>query len=640
MYILVISNLPQQMSKNWINYPLMKDKEYLDIFRQSPISIEYYDSVGNLKDANQACLDLFGVPDIDSIKGVNLFTNPHLTEQAKTDIRAGKAVRYEMVYDFELVKRLKLYETSRNGVCSLECHINPTIDTNSEVTGYSVHITEITEQKKAEDSLLRKEEQYRMLLDLAPDAFFQGDAEGNFITVNKSAIELTGYSREELLGMNMKDLFTKEFLQKKPLRYNLLENGDVIKTEREICQKSGNHIMVEMNSKKMPDDTYQSFFRDITERKKSEIALKKSEEKYRRIIECSTSGMHFYKIEPEDSLIFTGANPAADKIIGIFHDELIGKTIHEAFPNLTNTEIPAMYSSIAKGHIAAQEFNIEYKDISISGNYSVQVFQTEMNCISVHFTEITERLNAEKLLEKQSEELIKVNATKDKFLSIIAHDLKNPFNAIIGFSDLMIQNFHELDEDTLLQGLNTIETASKHAYKLLENLLAWSQNQTGRISFNPKLLNLYSSISDSLKIIESSANIKGIEIRIYINKSTEIFADKDMFDSILRNLISNAIKFSHKEGKVEISATEVENNIQISVKDEGVGIPKEIQSAIFRIDKHTITNGTDNEQGTGLGLILCKEFIARHKGYIWVESTLGKGSTFSFSLPINTVSNS
>jgi len=312
---------------NWINYPRMKDKEYLDIFRQSPISIEYYDALGNLKVANQACLDLFGLSDIDSIRGVNLFTNPHLTEQTKNDIRAGKAVRYEIMYDFELVKRLKLYETSRNGICSLECHINPTIDTNSEVTGYIIHITEITERKKAEESLLRKEEQYRILLDLAPDAFFQGDANGNFITVNKSAVELTGYTREELLKMNMRDLFTKEFLNIKPLKYNLLEKGKVIITEREICQKSGNCIIVEMNSKKMPDGTYQSFFRNITERKKSEIALQKSEAKFRQIIECSTSGMHFYKVGVNGSLIFTGANPAADKIIGISHQELIGKTI-------------------------------------------------------------------------------------------------------------------------------------------------------------------------------------------------------------------------------------------------------------------------------------------------------------------------
>ncbi len=612
----------------------MKDKEYQDIFRQSPISIEYYDSFGNLKDANQSCIDLFGLQSIDSIKRFNLFTNPHLSEQANMDIRAGKAVRYEMMYDFDRIKRLKTFETSKEGVCFLDCYINPTVNEKKEVTGYIVHIIEITERHLIADSLSRSDEQYRMLIDLAPDAFFQGDAHGNFITVNKSAIELTGYNREELLKMNMKELFTEEILKKNPLRYNLLEHGEVIKTEREVCQKSGNRLIVEMNSKKLPDGTYQSFFRDITERKRIETALKKSEEKFRRIIESSTSAMLFYQLEENERLLFIGANPAAERILGITQQLLIDKTIEDAFPNLTKTEFPALYKSIARGERGSCEFDIEYKDDQISGIYNVQVFQTEKDRITVYFTEITERLKAEKLLEKQSAELTKLNATKDKFLSIIAHDLKNPFNAIIGFSDLMIQNFNELDNETLLQGLNTIETASKHAYKLLENLLVWSQNQTGRSPFNPEVLNLNKQVTESFKIIESSAAIKGISVVININKSMEIFADKNMIDSVLRNLILNAIKFSHKGKKVKITAVESNHEIQVSVKDNGVGISPENQIAIFKIDKHTITSGTENEQGTGLGLILCKDFVERHNGSIWVESPPGSGSIFTFSLPL------
>lgn len=612
----------------------MEDKEYQDIFRQSPISIEYYDSFGSLKDANQSCIDLFGIQSIDSIKGFNLFTNLHLSEQANIDIRAGKAVRYETMYDFDLIKRLKTYETSKEGVSFLECYINPTVNDEKEVTGYIVHIIDLTERHLIADSLFRSEEQYRLLLDLAPDAFFQGDAHGNFITVNKSAIELTGYNREEFRKLNVKDLFTDESLSEKPLRYNLLDDGEVIKTEREVCQKSGTRLMVEMNSKKMPDNTYQSFFRDITARKLSENALQKSEEKFSKIVNSSINGMYFYQLNANEQLIFIGANPAADKIIGISHELLIGKTIEEVFPELANTDVPELYKNIARGEADPQTFDIEYNDTVVSGFYQVQVFQTENNSITVHFTDISERKKTELLLEQQSNELQRINATKDKFLSIIAHDLKNPFNAIIGFSDLMIQNFSELDDETLLQGLNTIETASKHAYKLLENLLVWSQNQTGRSPFNPEILNLNTQVAESFKMIESSAEIKGISVSNSIKKATTIFADKNMLDSILRNLILNAIKFSYQGGKVKISALEKENEIQVSVKDSGVGISPENQNAIFKIDKHTITLGTNNEQGTGLGLILCKDFVTRHNGTIWVESTLGSGSTFTFSLPL------
>jgi len=248
--------------------------------------------------------------------------------------------------------------------------------------------------------------------------------------------------------------------------------------------------------------------------------------------------------------------------------------------------------------------------------------------------DITIRRQALEELKLKNEELSNLNAEKDKFFSIIAHDLKITFNAIIGFSELMIQNFNELDNETLLQGLNTIETASKHAYKLLENLLVWSQNQTGRSPFNPEVLNLNKQVTESFKIIESSAAIKGISVLISINKSMEIFADKNMIDSVLRNLILNAIKFSHKGKKVKITAVESNHEIQVSVKDNGVGISPENQIAIFKIEKHTITSGTENEMGTGLGVILCKDFVERHNGSIWVESTPGSGSIFTFSLQL------
>ncbi len=612
----------------------MKHDEFASLFKLSPIAIEFYDSIGNLFDVNSAYLELFGIKCLDDIKSINLFTDRNLPQQAIKDIKAGKSVKYKTEINLDRIKSNQLSQASRKGIRFIEVSINPTVNEEQVVSGYLIHSTEITERQHPEDSLFLSEEQYRMLLDLAPDAFFQGDTHGNFITVNNSAIELTGYNREELLQMNMKDLFSEEFLSQKPLMYNRLELGEVIKTEREICQKSGNRIIVEMNSKKMPDGTYQSFFRDITKRKQTETALLKSEEKFRRVIESSTNAMHFYELEDDERLIFSGANPAADRILGISHQMLVGKTIEEAFPNLATTEYPEMYISIAKGETGSKQFEIEYEDESVSGIFEVQAFQTEKDRIAVNFTEITKRINAEKLLEKQAEELIQLNATKDKFLSIIAHDLKNPFNAIIGFSDLMIQSFDDLDNETLLQGLNTIETAAKQAYKLLENLLAWAQNQTGSSPFRPEILNLNSQVEESLKMTHSSAKIKGISVVNSIKKSVYIFADKNMLDSILRNLILNAIKFSYKGGKVKISATENDHEIRVSVKDNGVGIPTEKQTAIFQIDKQTITIGTENEQGTGLGLILCKDFVVRHKGAIWVDSKPGNGSNFIFSLPL------
>lgn len=739
----------------------------IDIFRQSPVAIELYSQNGKLIDANQACLDLFGLDSVVVIKGFDLFEDPNLPEQAKLEIREGKSVRYEIRFDFELVKSRQLYQTSRSGVSFLECYITSSLDSNHEINGYIVNIWEITGKKEAEKRIHIQEETYQSIYNFISEAIFIHHPEsGQILDVNDAMLKMYGYdSKLAALSCTLGDLSSNidKYNQKTAQKYvrkactkgpqtfewqarrfdgtlfwvemtlkETLIGGKMLilgvgrditerKRSEEILRESENKYrsLIQYSSDPIfsfnPDYSYrfvnEAFARpfgkkpediiektpfdifspdeatkrltavrqvfqtgeqreievrvdtisgdiryfltmvdpiknnsgqvlyvtcvskDITARKRTEEALQKSEEKFRRIVETLTNGMYFYHLEENDRLIFMGANPAADRIIGITHQTIIGKTIEEAFPNLAVTRIPAMYKNIAKGELGSQEFEIEYKDELISGFYQVQVFQTEINTITVHFTEISARKNAEKLLEKQSAELQESNVTKDKFLSIIAHDLKNPFNAILGFSDLMLKNFYELDDETLLKGLTTIESASKHAYKLLENLLIWSQNQTGRREFNPESLNLKTQINESLSMVESTAAKKGIHIVLNIKKSIQIFADKNMIDSILRNLISNAIKFSHKGAKIRIAATESDHEIHISVSDDGVGMSPENLSSIFKIDKHTITLGTENEQGTGLGLILCKDFITRHNGKIWVESTPGKGSVFTFSLP-------
>jgi signal transduction histidine kinase len=252
----------------------------------------------------------------------------------------------------------------------------------------------------------------------------------------------------------------------------------------------------------------------------------------------------------------------------------------------------------------------------------------------VYITEITERKEAGLLLEKQAAELQKLNLTKDKFFSIIAHDLKSPFNAIMGFSELMLVNYDDLDDEIFIKGLKTMESAASHAYKLVENLLIWSKNQSKGKEFNPEWLDLNEHIHDSIKISEGAILNKELHVSFNPKKECSIFADRNMIDLVIRNLISNAIKFTNKKGKISVKVVVNKEEVSVSVSDNGVGIPENKLKTIFEIDKHKNTLGTENEQGTGLGLILCKDFIENHKGKIWVESTQGKGSKFTFTLPL------
>ncbi len=243
------------------------------------------------------------------------------------------------------------------------------------------------------------------------------------------------------------------------------------------------------------------------------------------------------------------------------------------------------------------------------------------------------------VIKKQNEELITLNATKDKFFSIIAHDLKNPFNTLIGFSDLMLQGYDRMDREKIMKFLNLIHLASKRGFNLLENLLEWSRSQTGAIQCKPESLNIAALLSSFEDMLKSTAASKNIELVYAIPSYLTAYADANMLKTVMRNLISNAIKFSPTDSQIYVLAEQNEKWVDISVEDRGVGISENDMEKLFRIDIHHSTKGTSDEQGTGLGLILCKEFVERNGGKISVKSRVGEGSTFKVVLPAEKIDN-
>lgn len=226
-----------------------------------------------------------------------------------------------------------------------------------------------------------------------------------------------------------------------------------------------------------------------------------------------------------------------------------------------------------------------------------------------------------------------LNNTKDKFFSIIAHDLKNPFVAITGFSDLLIENLSDYDKQRIEEYLKIISTSSKQAFELLENLLLWARSQTGRIEFQPQSIDIKEVVVDIIALVYSQYIKKNITLSSSVDDMSIVHGDRNMISTILRNLIVNAIKFTPVNGKISVDVKLINNDSEISVTDSGVGISNADIEKLFRIDSKISTDGTNNEKGTGLGLILCKEFVEKHGGKIWVESEVGKGSRFTFTLP-------
>ncbi|MCX6170343.1 MAG: PAS domain-containing sensor histidine kinase [Ignavibacteriales bacterium] len=254
--------------------------------------------------------------------------------------------------------------------------------------------------------------------------------------------------------------------------------------------------------------------------------------------------------------------------------------------------------------------------------------------VSEQIAQVIERKRNSYAIKKYTDELKQLNQTKDKFFSIIAHDLKNPFITILGFSDLLQSDYDELSDDERKFYIHEMKKSAEISYHLLQNLLHWSRAQTGRIELNPQKLELIKIINENFLLLIKTAEKKQIKLLQEVPDDLFILADVDMMNSIMRNLLTNAIKFSHKGGTIKVNAGVEENFVEITVTDNGIGMNPATIDNLFKLDCTQSTSGTENELGTGLGLILCKEFVERNGGKIRVTSEVGKGSKFIFTLPL------
>ena len=248
--------------------------------------------------------------------------------------------------------------------------------------------------------------------------------------------------------------------------------------------------------------------------------------------------------------------------------------------------------------------------------------------------DITVRKQAAKTLALQKEQLIELNATKDKFFSIIAHDLRSPLGTIISLIDMMLEDLDDFNKDEIEKFMRMIRVSSNQLFSLLENLLLWARNQRGTIPFQPEIVDLQKNVNENINMVRGQAEKKEITLSAHIPGHIILSADKNMLDTILRNLLSNAIKYTPVKGRVEVTAKAAGQFAEISVRDSGVGISKENLAKLFTIAGKPSSPGTENEKGSGLGLILCREFVEKHQGIVRAESEPGHGSTFTFTIPV------
>jgi signal transduction histidine kinase len=236
-------------------------------------------------------------------------------------------------------------------------------------------------------------------------------------------------------------------------------------------------------------------------------------------------------------------------------------------------------------------------------------------------------------LSEKNKVILNINKQKDKFFSIIAHDLRGPFNGFLGLTELLAQDIDDMDKEEIQFAAVNMRSSAVNLNRLLENLLEWSRMEQGLIPFSPQTSKFLPLANESIATLQDEANKKGIQIQTVISKEVTIYADHHILQSVIRNLLSNALKFTPRDGTIKIQAQEDQKNTVVSITDNGIGMDAKMLDNLFKLDVKTNRNGTENEPSTGLGLILCKEFVEKHSGKIWVESEENKGSTFYFSFP-------
>ncbi len=354
-----------------------------------------------------------------------------------------------------------------------------------------------------------------------------------------------------------------------------------------------------------------------------------NETKFRNYLESAPDAV--FVVNSEGLLI--EVNTAACRLLGYTKEELHFKSVLKIFGQGESEKFVQAFTALNKtGNFSSEITLVRENGSTLIG--LLEAVKIGNNQYLGFVKDITERKKVQDEMYALNSRLKELNYDKDRFIAILAHDLKSPFNALLGLSELLANEVKSYDKERVEQFAINIHKSARKTYDLLDDLLMWTQAKSGKLPFNPQVLNFWSVCNDVLDIFQPAAQEKSINIYLNADKNLSLYGDPEMLKTILRNLISNAIKFSFRGGSISISAEKDKKNAVVTVSDNGVGIQPDVMTKLFDTYQFHSADGTSGEKGTGLGLILCKEFVEKHGGKIWVEQNIENGSSFKISIPL------
>ncbi len=524
------------------------------------------------------------------------------------------------------------------------------------------------------------------LIDSMPDFIYIKDTDSKFIVANQKIMDVHGLkSREQLIGKSDHDFYPREMADKyRSNEKTIIRTGaPLINHEEKSLDEKGNEIYLSTTKIPLLDAEGKisgivGIGRDITDKIKAENILldhsdqlqqinvlleEKQEEIQQQSEELSAQADNLRNANQEleklsaavsetDNVViildaegnFEWANNSFTRVYGYTLEQFIderGKSI------LDGSHHPHIEDILAKCRDSCKTIRYQTETMDKDGNviWTQSTLTPVLNpdkqiirfvAVDTDITAVKKAqdvVNIQKAeIELKRDQLEKANITKDKFFSIIAHDLKNPFHSIMGFTDLLLKNYHDFEDTKKQEFLGLINESSQYANNLLDNLLHWSRTQTESIKYSPIKFDLHSLVNEIQHMLHGNVEKKQLALLNLVPEASYVYADKNMIDTVLRNLVSNSIKFTPTEGTISIEAVPGEELIQIIVKDTGVGIPLDKQGKLFSFGEFHSTSGTAGEPGTGLGLIICFEFVKKHGQKLSFSSESGKGTSFTFDL--------
>jgi len=521
---------------------------------------------------------------------------------------------------------------------SFDVYKSPLWDDAGNMIGTVGYARDITLEEHYQKELENSAKRFKYYLNNLPVAVFVTDENGRFVEINSAAEELTGLKAEKLKKMVVKDFVNEENIEK------LKKAGDKLRNEGEISGED-NFIMADKQKKtvfyqtmKLPDKQFLAVAIDVTKQKEVENVLRLNEQRYRTVFE----GLPNIAVQAYDKnrqVIFW--NKASVLLFGYSKEEALGKTFEELIIPVNKREWakqkvnnwlqsdeltkPGEYSRMKKNGAIFTVYSSFIKIVNIKGEKEFFSLDIDLSAVK----------QAESQLKQTLKELEESNKAKDLILSIVAHDLRSPFNSLLGFTELLSEQYHDFSEEERLNMIGLLRKNSFQAFDLLNNVLQWSRQQLGTIKYEPSIFLIKPLVKEVVSQLNIAAEDKNIRVIDKTANSHFGYFDRGLISVVLRNLISNAIKFTPQGGEINISSVNQDKNLWVNIEDNGIGIDKNILEKILNSKGNYTTKGTEGEKGTGFGLMLCNDFIKMNKGKLKISSILGKGSMFSFNLPIS-----